>query len=380
MAGIVLGFHITNRCQLNCDHCLRDPERDAVELEPELIARTVDSVQKHFPVQRVALTGGEPTLHAQFFDIVEALASRGVSWQIVTNAATLPRLAQRLAEHPPWMASFRGASISIDGADAEVHDGIRGEGSFAQVLQGAMLMKGLGKRLNFLVAVNRRNAAQVEAIGLLAARMGADSVSFSVTHPTGTLLDRTLMLTPAELRAVRDRLLGLRQALRIDVDLTDGWPLEHDFVVCQPWRFDILHVDIRGHLNLCCVHSGMPYDEAEGPLPPDVAGDLHTMPFDEAFPRLVAIVGDTMRRRHAALAAGTLDAWEKLPCNWCLKAMGRPYWSAAGPSGPLAKRERWQGAWTPGYKPSHIEAGYARPESDSGSAQALALEGRDETS
>jgi MoaA/NifB/PqqE/SkfB family radical SAM enzyme len=360
MSAVHLGFHITNRCQLNCDHCLRDPEKNAVELELELIARVVDEVRKSVRLQDVIFTGGEPTLHARFADVVDAVARRAIPWQIVSNGATMPRLMAMLAAEPTWMDSFLGAALSLDGADEAVHDAIRGPGSFQQVLQAASLLRAMGKRLRITTTINRRNQHQIQEFCLLAARLGAESILFATLYPTGTMLDRTLSMTPDEWRQARERIDSMRRIVNVGVRLGVGWPTGSAWEVCSPWKFEEFHVDIYGRLNLCCVHSGIPYD-GNTPVPPDVAGDLRRETFLEAWPRLVTMIHELMQRRIAAMTSGTLSEQDMQGCNWCLKSLGRPHWTADGVGGPVARRERWTGAWTPGYKESHVEAGMIGP-------------------
>jgi MoaA/NifB/PqqE/SkfB family radical SAM enzyme len=361
MSAVHLGFHITNRCQLNCDHCLRDPEKNSVELEPELIARIVDEVRKSVRLQSVTFTGGEPSLHARFGDVIDAVGRRAVPWQIVSNGATMHSVMAMLAAEPIWMDSFLGAALSLDGADEAVHDGIRGPGSFRQVLQAAAMLRAMGKRVRITTTINRRNQHQIQEFCLLAAQLGAESILFSVLYPNGTMLDRTLSMTPAEWLQARERIDSMRRIVNVGVKLSAGWPTGSPWEVCAPWRFEELHVDNYGRLNLCCVHSGTPYDGLS-PVPPDVAGDLRKNSFLELWPQLVSIIQDLMQRRIAAIAAGSLSEFDMQGCNWCLKSLGRPHWSSDGPAGPLARRERWTGAWTPGYKPSHVEAGMAAGE------------------
>ena len=42
MSATWIAFHITDRCQLNCDHCLRDPGQKALDIELSLVERVLD--------------------------------------------------------------------------------------------------------------------------------------------------------------------------------------------------------------------------------------------------------------------------------------------------------------------------------------------------
>ena len=75
----------------------------------------------------VKLTGGEPLLHPQIHRILEVVQSENLSLNVETNGVLCtPELAQKMAAcKDPFV------SISLDGANAETHEWVRGvEGSF----------------------------------------------------------------------------------------------------------------------------------------------------------------------------------------------------------------------------------------------------------
>jgi MoaA/NifB/PqqE/SkfB family radical SAM enzyme len=346
MAAPRLGFHITNRCQLNCVHCIRDPERGAVELSPEHLENIVSQVKASLGVQDVGLTGGEPTLHARFADIADALARQQVPWSIVSNGATMERTVRMLNENSERWRWFRGAKLSLDGANAETHDAIREKGNFDRVLQAAALLLSSGKQARFAVTLNRRNIHQIEEFGLLAGQMGMTGIGFSVTHPTGTMMDQTLRVEPAQIRRAWEQIRRLSGMMRLEVSTAPGFPVAALAEPCSTFSLEYLSVDVHGRLNLCCVHSDSP---SEVDPPPDIAGDLTHELFTDAWPRLLSIIHETMNARVKDVASGELDdkPWLHSPCNWCLAHHQRPHWTETGVSGPKARRERWRGAWAP---------------------------------
>jgi MoaA/NifB/PqqE/SkfB family radical SAM enzyme len=341
MSVALIAFHVTDRCQLDCQHCLRDPAQKPRDLEPGLIARVLDEAARLYRTPHVALTGGEPMLHPEFCAIVDAIAARGLTWHMVTNGRRFPWLLERFEERPERRASMTLVDLSLDGASEEVHDAIRGAGSYRDVMRAVSLCTAHAIPFLLQMSVHARNQHEVEPFGLLAANLGAARVSFVMTQATGTLHDEALYLAPAAWRAVQDRIARLAGALKLPVVTPEGFFHEQPFHVCEPWRSEQLHVDLAGRLNLCCQHSGLPSDERRG----DVAGDLHAMSLAEAHARFLDLVHGAQRDRVAAIAAGPLDEWDHFPCNWCLKHFGKPHWAGEGAAGPAASRERWTGAW-----------------------------------
>ena len=114
MTGQRISFHVTDRCQLNCDHCLRDPGKQPVDLDLKVIDSALEQAHAVYGVQHAALTGGEPTLHPQFEQIVDAIVDRGLTWHMVTNGARFDRVALRLSERPARLAKLKMLNLSLD--------------------------------------------------------------------------------------------------------------------------------------------------------------------------------------------------------------------------------------------------------------------------
>ncbi|MCB9507248.1 MAG: radical SAM protein [Myxococcales bacterium] len=343
MAVSWIAFHVTDRCQLNCDHCLRDPARRPVDIDVDLVARVLDQAVRDYAAHEVALTGGEPTLHPRFLDIVDVIVERDLAWHFVTNGLRLERVLPSILAVPARRAGLTAVDLSLDGATEATHDGIRGAGSFRGVLAAAALCQANGVPFVLQMAVNRRNIDEIEQLALMAAQLGAGRVSFEMTQPTGTLLDASLRVDASAARRARERVEQMNAALAIPVSFSDGFPAPSPFVMCEAFTSEVLHVDVEGNLNLCCRHAGIPSD---GP-PADRIADLRTTSLVDAHRLMMAMTAGAIAQRLDAIAAGEVRGWDTSPCNFCLKCFGKPHWTDDGVGGPRAVRERWRGAWAP---------------------------------
>lgn len=344
MAVSWVAFHLTDRCQLDCQHCLRDPGLVPKDLPLALIRKVLGEARAVYGTAHVALTGGEPTLHPEFAGVLDAIVEHGCSWHMVTNAKRFEHTLALLKDVPSRKKQLSAVDFSLDGADERTHDTIRGPGSFREVMLGATLCTAHEIPFVIQMVVNAKNAEQIEAFGLLAANLNAKRVSFGMMQPTGTHLDRELYLSAQAWRSVQNRILRLRDALRIEVTLAEGFPSEQTFHVCEPWQSQQLHIDVEGRLNLCCQHSGTPGDGTRT----DVAGSLHGMSLVEAHRRLLAIIHEAQADKVARLGSHPPTEWERFPCNDCLAHFGKPHWKGEGTAGPDAQRDRWRGAWAKG--------------------------------
>ncbi len=340
-----LAFHVTDRCQLDCKHCLRDPGKHPVDLDFGVFTRVLDDVGRVHGTSHVAMTGGEPTLWPKFIDAIDAIAARGFTWHMVSNAKSFPWLIEQFAGHPARRAAMSRVYFSLDSPDEASHDAIRGKGSYREVMTAATLAGVHGIPFVLQLVVNALNQHQIEAFGMLASQLGAARASFAVLQPTGTPHDRELYLSAPQWRAIADRIDRLATTLTLKIATPEGWPQEHSFHVCEPWRSEQLHIDVTGHLNLCCQHAGIPQAANAPSGESEIVADLRTTSFVDAHAKLIGVIHRAQEAKLRQIDAGKFDEWDHLPCNWCLKHFGKPHWTAEGAAGPGAERERWTGAW-----------------------------------
>lgn len=339
-----VGFHVTDRCQLDCDHCLRDPQQAPRDLPISVVERVLDEARHVYSVSHASLTGGEPTLHPELGALIDAIAARGFTFDLVTNGHRFERFVALLT--PPRRVAFRSLTLSLDGATEATHDGIRGEGSYRDVMRAVSLCVAEALPFGLQMAIHARNEPELEAFGLLAAELGAKHVAFAMTQPTGTKHDVGLFLPAARWKHVQSRIERLGGVLRVPVIMAEGFWAEPWLQSCAPFRSETLHIDVEGRLTLCCLHSEVPAADVNA----GVAGRIESGGLASAHHRLLGIIHDAQQRKLDSMERGELAEWDRFACNHCLKSFGKPHWTDAGASGPAAQRERWRGAWTPVFR------------------------------
>jgi MoaA/NifB/PqqE/SkfB family radical SAM enzyme len=94
-----IAFHLTGRCQLDCKHWLPDPGQKPLDLALDVIVQILDQARAIYGIEHVSLTGGEPTLHPQFVEVIDAIAAHtGVAFvhKPITPALLSRRVRQIL--------------------------------------------------------------------------------------------------------------------------------------------------------------------------------------------------------------------------------------------------------------------------------------------
>ncbi len=189
----IIAWEITRSCNLSCAHCRAAAEFGAYEGElslDEIKAVIDDIVTISNPI--VILTGGEPLMRPDIWEIVDYLHEKGAMPVIGTNATLITEdIAAKMAEH-----RIPRISVSIDFPTAEEHDAFRGEpGAFDASIAGIKMAKAHGVGVQINMTVTTLNHTKVEAVHDLAEELGIDAFHIFMLVPTGRgsdLLDKEL--------------------------------------------------------------------------------------------------------------------------------------------------------------------------------------------
>ncbi len=181
----VLYFYLTEGCNLRCRHCWIAPSYQTGKnqyraLEPDLFRHIVKQA-KALGLTGVKLSGGEPLMHPRIGEILEYIRSEKLGLTVETNGTfCTASLARDLVR-----CGVRHVSVSLDGADAETHEWVRGvRGCYDAAVSGIRNLVEAGIRPQVIMTLMRKNADQIEAVVRLAESLGASSVKFNIVQPS----------------------------------------------------------------------------------------------------------------------------------------------------------------------------------------------------
>jgi pyruvate-formate lyase-activating enzyme len=325
-------FEATNACNFDCVHCLRDPGAPAQHLPVDFVEHVLDQ-GRAVGLRSVALTGGEPTIHPEFADLLALIARQEYRFSFVTNGWTFLDWYPALQLYC-GMGALQLVTLSLDGATAETHDSLRREGSFRRVMQALSVCHARGLPFSLQLAVNRRNLAEMEEFALLGAMLEANPLYFAFLQPTPMALAAGLMPRLREARRARHVVNRLAQTFRCDVHPTPGFMRAGPSVDCPTLRAEVVNIDCRGRMTFCCQLSGLAGANDDS----DVIADLTETPLAEALADLVDRVADFRKTRLADLARGRLQPADEFPCQYCARRLGKLGWLAEHPESEWAPR------------------------------------------
>lgn len=173
-----LQLNLTTRCNLKCRICsFKDEDSDtSLELTVAEISKMAKQASD-WKLNQIVLSGGEPFLRKDIFEILKVIKDAGSDVVITTNALLLTD--DKLLKLND--TSLKHLQISIDGATKETHDYIRGEGSFLATIELVKKAVSLSERkfsVGLSFTVMPYNYREMESFLYLAKSLNVDTVLF----------------------------------------------------------------------------------------------------------------------------------------------------------------------------------------------------------
>lgn len=179
----LVAWEVTRSCNLSCVHCRAasmDKPYQGEFTTDEAFSLLDDIAKVGKPI--IILTGGEPLLRDDVFEIARYGTTRGFRMTLATNGTLITDdVAQNLKE-----AGIQRVSISIDGATAESHDNFRKvEGAFDGAVRGIEILKKHEIPFQINTTITSVNLGELEGIHRFAISIGAVAHHIFLLVPTG---------------------------------------------------------------------------------------------------------------------------------------------------------------------------------------------------
>jgi heme b synthase len=179
-----IAWEITRRCNLKCVHCRSSSEMEVKghpDFSTEEAFRIIDDISSYAkPV--VVLSGGEPLLRKDVFEIAKYGTEKGLRMCLATNGTLVTDdICEKIKE-----SGIRIVSLSLDGSTKEVHDNFRNEnGAFDGTINAARLFKRHGIEFIINSSFTKRNQEEIPKVYRLAKELGATAWYMFMIVPTG---------------------------------------------------------------------------------------------------------------------------------------------------------------------------------------------------
>lgn len=179
----LIAWETTRNCNLSCVHCRASATSGPYsgELDTTASFRLLDQITEvGNPI--IILTGGEPLLRSDIFDIARYGTEKGLKMVMAPNGTLITEtIAKQMVD-----SGIQRISVSLDGADKKSHDSFRGvDGAFEGALRGIRLAKEAGIEFQINTTITKTNLSKIPAIQELAIKLGAVAHHIFLLVPTG---------------------------------------------------------------------------------------------------------------------------------------------------------------------------------------------------
>jgi radical SAM protein with 4Fe4S-binding SPASM domain len=146
-------IEITNKCNLSCLHCFNNSGESCPKefTTPEILS--LIDVLSSMGVHKITLTGGEPFLHPDLFQIVEHARKAPMTVTIFTNGTLITE--EDIQKCKEVHVKF---AVSVDSYNSDTHDRFRGQkGALHKTLHSINILKNAGLPVRISVSLSQVN-------------------------------------------------------------------------------------------------------------------------------------------------------------------------------------------------------------------------------
>jgi MoaA/NifB/PqqE/SkfB family radical SAM enzyme len=159
----------------------------------------------------ISVTGGEPLLRPDLYELLHYIHERGLATHMCTNGVLLDRDNVLLLRD----SGVDAVSVSIESTEREIHETLRGPGSFDRAVAGVRLLRELAPdiRIGINYLITTANFRNMAAMIPFAESLGVHQVKFAPIH-TNLLHRRKRIESYGNLIFVEEDLEDLNREVR----------------------------------------------------------------------------------------------------------------------------------------------------------------------
>jgi len=223
---------LTRKCNLSCKYCYNKSHVSFLEeLDKGKIFSTLEELEKA-GVFEIRFTGGEPTIHKDFFEILNYAKNLGFFISLGTNGIWNQEILEKIKN-----SGIRIIILSLDGPK-DYNDSMRGAGTFDKVVS---TLKQLRENKDLVLKINcvltKQNKKYLEDLVKIVVSLGINVVNFVPVKLAGRgNTSKTETLTKEDVFEIISDITGLRKKYNIKIqtyfDILDD---------CEPFSSSLLN-------------------------------------------------------------------------------------------------------------------------------------------
>lgn len=243
-------WEITNTCNYHCSYCIFSSE--TIKYENELMTDEVKRTIKELKENNftyIKFTGGEPFTRKDMTEILKYAKELGFDMDISTNASLITeKIAKELKD-----INFLMVHVSLDGADKNSHEFVRGKDTFERTLRGIKYLTQNDIYTRIGTVIYKQNEDRLEDIVKLAIELKANEIIFSFMEAVGRLEGDDTIISKKTIGAVSNEIdkLALKYGKQIQVkySFTENKVCKSE--ECCPAVKKFLYINNLGQVSPC---------------------------------------------------------------------------------------------------------------------------------
>ncbi|MGR3220602.1 MAG: radical SAM protein [Candidatus Anammoxibacter sp.] len=192
-----ISWNITKKCNLHCAHCYIDSSEQTkiessadatinptnnLELSTDECLNIIDQIAEVNPRIIIILTGGEPLLREDIFDLIKYAKDKGMTVFLGSNGCLFnDKVIENLKA-----SGITGVGISLDSLNTNIHDSFRGtKGAWDGAVKAALMCKESNIGFQIQTTVTNKNINEIPDIIKFANDIGASAFQLFFLVCTG---------------------------------------------------------------------------------------------------------------------------------------------------------------------------------------------------
>jgi radical SAM protein with 4Fe4S-binding SPASM domain len=215
----VVHWLATLRCNAKCVYCEASAnEVECNELTTEEIVSVLDDLQA-LRVKRFFVTGGEPLIRGDLFEVLDQAKRRGMTVSMITNSLLFERFKDKIQA-----AGLSSIWTSVDGLEA-THDTNRGvPGSYHMTLKAIRFYREAEIPLRVVNSVvHRENIEELPELLEALRDAGANRWRLALIMPVGRASDDRWALQPSQIAGLLQYVREMRKGFDIELSEELGY-------------------------------------------------------------------------------------------------------------------------------------------------------------
>ena len=242
-------WELTTCCNLDCEFCHRT--------KPYKYGLSIDEISKLIPVlheigvSEIIISGGEPLVRKDIFDIIDLLAKEGFALDLCTNAYAIDEtIASELR------LRFSEISVSLDSVTEDIHNNMRNKGdAYKKTIEGIKCLLREGISVHVTVLINEVSISHMERTITFLHSIGIKSIALIGEIPVHggeyyILHDDVQLYLATMIEMIRGKYPDL------ELNTKEIFP-QKGYCNCPAGK-TVMSIDVNGYLSPCILLRNAP--------------------------------------------------------------------------------------------------------------------------